>query len=99
MAPSAPETIGARLRYVRSLSGISASALSDLAGLSPAHVGLIEHDRVSSPVSLTLEKLSVTLGVDLHWLITGAGRKPTKVIVQRAVAAARDKATKPTEGA
>lgn len=86
------DTIGARLRYARDAAGCSAAALASLAGLSPAHVGMIERGdrfRLAYP---TISRLARALGVSAEWLGEGIGPTPDPAAVRAAVEAARNAA-------
>jgi len=70
------------------MAGLSARALSALAGLNHARVNQIE-TRVENVGSRTLASLARVLGISLDWLITGIGDPPTKESVRAAVERAR----------
>ena len=70
--------IGQRLRKVRGFSGLSASALGTMVGLSTAIVGMIESGERKDPAGTTLAKLCAPIGVPLEWLISGTGPEPTE---------------------
>jgi transcriptional regulator with XRE-family HTH domain len=78
--------IGDRLAAVRELSGLSAAALGEKAGLSRAIVSMIESGERKNPNSKTISALAHVLGVSVGWLIDGVGPEPTKKAVQAAVA-------------
>lgn len=83
------DTIGARLRYARDAADCSATALAALAGLSPAHVGMIERGdrfRLAYP---TVSRLARVLGVSTDWLADGIGPTPDPAAVRASVEAAR----------
>lgn len=68
--------IGRRVRLARLALGVSQRRLAEIAGLSPAHVGLIEsHQRVHVRWE-TLHALADALAVDASWLMDGEGRGP-----------------------
>ncbi len=81
------ETLAGRLRRARELSGLSARALSRLAGLSAAHVSLIEDARPNLEAQ-TAAKLARVLGVTMEWLVSGTGAEPSAARVSDAVSAA-----------
>lgn len=81
------ETLKVRLKRAREMAGLSARALSSLAGLTPSHVSLIEAGQPGIG-SKTAMKLAGVLGVSLDWLLTGHGEAPTKESIQKAVARA-----------
>lgn len=69
-------TLGDRVRYARELRLLSGNQLSKVAGLSRAHVGMIERGDVEDPAGSTVQKLAEALGVDADWLLTGHGLGP-----------------------
>jgi transcriptional regulator with XRE-family HTH domain len=79
------DTIAARVRFARQLSGFSARELSALAGLgSKTHVALIEDGERPDPQSSTVAKIAEALGVDAAWLLTGTGKAPTEKTIRAA---------------
>jgi transcriptional regulator with XRE-family HTH domain len=78
------ETLKVRLKRAREMAGLSARALSSLAGLTPSHVSLIEAGQPGIE-SKTAMKLAGVLGVSLDWLLTGKGEPPTAEAVKSAV--------------
>lgn len=64
--------IGSRLREERLSAGLRQSDVAARAGVSPAYLNLIEHNRrrVTAPV---LERLALALGTDVVSLVEGAG--------------------------
>jgi transcriptional regulator with XRE-family HTH domain len=78
-----------RVRHLRSLSGLTASDLSELCGLSRTHLSLIENGSRSDPKGSTLSSIAKTLGVSVAYLIDGIGDEPTEAAVAAAVATAR----------
>lgn len=82
----------ARLRFARSLAGVSARRLDSIAGLQPGHTNAIESGRRPNIESVTAEKLSTALGISLDWLILGNGREPTAKAIRAAIERARGEA-------
>jgi transcriptional regulator with XRE-family HTH domain len=78
------ETLAGRLKRTREMSGLSARSLSKLAGLSAAHVSLIEADRPNLEAQ-TAAKLARVLGVTMEWLVNGTGDGPSAAAVAAAV--------------
>jgi len=81
--------LGERLARLREFSGLSASELGLMAGLSHAIVGLLERDDRPNPGALTVLKLARVLGTTVEYLLEGVGGEPTKEKVLEAVEAAR----------
>ena len=77
---STSESLSVRLQRARSLSGVSARALSRLAGLAEGHVSLIEADRPKVEAR-TAAKLALALGVTMEWLVSGVGEGPSDVTI------------------
>lgn len=89
MSASTLAGLADRLSLLRSLSNESARALSELAGLSPTHFGLIESGDRPDPKGSTIAALAGALGVDEGWLLTGRGLPPTAEQVRAAIKRAR----------
>ena len=90
------DTVGVRLRRARELAGgLSAGELGRLAGLSSAHVGLIERGTREAITGATALALSDVLGCSVEWLIAGRVEPPTAAAVTAAVAAARSRSVRP----
>lgn len=84
------ETISSRLAALRTLAGLKATELGDLAGLSsPAHVGMIERGDRPNISAMTAVALARTLGTSAEYLVEGTGEPPTHAEVLAAVARAR----------
>ncbi|WP_437617199.1 helix-turn-helix domain-containing protein [Sorangium sp. So ce834] len=83
-----PETLGARLQNLRTFAGVSRRRLSQIAGIAPALVGMIERGKVASPQAGTLVRIARVLGCSIDWLATGTGRAPSRARVMAAVATA-----------
>ncbi len=82
-------SIAERVRWLRASAGLSMRSLSDLAGLDPSHVRLIESGERDDPRSKTLSQLANVTGVTLDWLIDGKGDTPDPDAVRAAVGRAR----------
>ena len=65
------QPFGSRLRAAREKAGLSARALSVLAGLAPGHVSTIEGPDSKECNLSTAAALSKALGVRLEWLASG----------------------------
>lgn len=84
------DSTAARLRHARTLAGdLQPGELSRLAGLAASHVAAIESGARAQPQARTLVQIADVLGVDLAWLLQGAGRPPSRSGVRQSVAAAR----------
>jgi transcriptional regulator with XRE-family HTH domain len=68
---------------------LSAEELSRLAGLSAAHVRLIETDQKPGAAGTTLLRIADVLGVTVDWLIAGKGESPDADHVRQSVTDAR----------
>lgn len=66
------DSLANRLKSIRQQRGLSARELATSAGLSHATVAAIEA-RGAGAGTGTIVKLAQVLGVDLVWLLTGAG--------------------------
>lgn len=94
MSPvEAIDSLPARLRWARETAGLSKRALSDLAGLDPSHVRLIESGDRLDPRVDTLGGIARVLGTTVDWLAFGNGAAPSADDVTNAVGRAR--ATRP----
>lgn len=89
-----PDTIGKRLALARHFSGLTASALGVLAGLSTGTVGVIENGSRADPSSGSIGKLARVLGVSADWLINGTGEAPTEDDIRAAIKTAQEAAAK-----
>jgi transcriptional regulator with XRE-family HTH domain len=78
-----------RLASLRKRAELSAAALSDLAGLSPAHVAMIETGARPNLAASTALALARTLGTTFEHLVSGEGVEPTDAEVKAAVERAR----------
>jgi len=71
-------TIAERIRWARSIAGLSSRKLDKAAGLRPGHVSMIESRDAHNLDTETATKLSHALGVSLDWLVNGDGREPSE---------------------
>lgn len=84
--------VGARIRQLRQIAGVSARELSRLALLPGAcHVSLIESagaksDRLRASTAIAVARV---LGCSLDWLLMGVGKPPRDRVVRAAVERAR----------
>ncbi len=85
MAPSKFPDVASRLGWARSVSGLSAYALSNKAGLTPTHVALIESGRRQNIEVKTAKGLAAVLGIHWAWLLTGEGPRPTEAQIRNAL--------------
>jgi XRE family aerobic/anaerobic benzoate catabolism transcriptional regulator len=67
------KAIGARLRSLRELKGLSRRALAEKADVHYRTICNLEHGRVDNPGIATLEQVCKALGVEAHKLIEVAG--------------------------
>lgn len=82
---SSPVEIGKRVLLAREFAGLSARRLGDLAGLSGPYILGLEKGRYASPGAGALGQVAGVLGLDLAWLLSGAGTPPEPEIVRAAV--------------
>ncbi len=84
-------TLANRLKQCReSVEGLSARALSDLAGLSSSMVSYIERGkRAESVEARTLVALGTVLGTTAEWLLLGDGPAPSPRRIRSAVERAK----------
>lgn len=70
----ASTSLAERVRWIVDYRGFeSAKALSEAAGLSQNHAGMIINGKVTNPQRDTLEKIAKTARVNYRWLVTGEG--------------------------
>lgn len=74
----------ARIKQARKIREISAAQLSLDAGLSRAHVSVIESRPGHRVWVKTAEALAKVLGCDPAWLLFGQGKGPVKTRIKRA---------------
>lgn len=86
------ETIGQRVSRARALGDVSSRELSSLAGLSPNWLGQLERGDIEDTKTAVAARLAEVLGVELDWLITGAGPEPTEDQIATAIDKAREEA-------
>lgn len=82
-------TLGSRLSERRNAAGLERSELGELAGLSPALVGMIERGDRTNIAATTATSLARVLGTRAEYLVDGEGDPPTDADVREAVARAR----------
>jgi len=87
-------TLPERLAALRLRAGISAAALSDIAGLSPAHVAMIESGGRPNLAASTALALARALGTTFEHLVSGEGVEPTDEEVKAAIERARSARSK-----
>jgi transcriptional regulator with XRE-family HTH domain len=84
------DTLGTRLKRTRERAGLSASELSQLAGLkNTSHVGMIERGARPGISATTAVGLAQALGCNVVWLVTGLGSEPDYDTLRASVARAR----------
>lgn len=79
-----------RVAVLRKQGGVSASELSSLAGLSPAHVALIERGSRPNITVTTAMAIARVFGVSVEYLVAGEGPAPSPDDVVAAIARARE---------
>lgn len=80
-------SLAERVRWARSVAGVTQEKLAKLCGVTGPHVSLIESGARTDLQMRTLAGLASGLGVSMEWLATGAGAEPTVEQIQAAVAA------------
>lgn len=85
MARAKGPDLAARLTWIRAASGLSAGALSDMAGLTRSHVALIESGAKKNIHMKTARCIAEVLGISWSWLLSGEGEPPTEMQIQKAV--------------
>jgi len=86
-------TLAERLRVLREYTGLSARAISDLAGLTcTTHLTKIESGDRVNPTGETLVLIARVFGTTVEWLVTGDGEAPSRLDVCTAVEAAQKRA-------
>lgn len=87
MAKSKGSDVASRLYWARTVSGLSAYALSLRAKLTKTHVSQIEKgDR--HPEADTARAICAVLDISWVWLLYGEGPAPTEAQIKKAVAGA-----------
>ncbi|WP_096156676.1 helix-turn-helix domain-containing protein [Bacillus sp. FJAT-45066] len=64
--------IGKRIRKLRKSRGYSLSELAEKAGVSKSYLSYLERDLQTNPSLQFLQKISLTLGADIEYLLNGA---------------------------
>lgn len=82
-------TLPSRLAALRTIAGLTAQDLGELAGLSKGTVSMIESGRRPNPASSTVDRLCRTLGDESGWLLSGRGDPPSRERVLASVGEAR----------
>lgn len=77
------------MQRLRSMTGLSARAVSEAAGVAHPVVSYLEDGTRTDPRSSTMRALAETFGVSLDWLIRGEGPEPSPETVRAAVERAR----------
>lgn len=67
------DTLPERVVWLRDAAALSKRGLSKLAGLDPSHVRLLEDSSGQRTSRRTAEALAGVFGVELPWLMLGAG--------------------------
>lgn len=76
--------VGERVRELRQRSGLSARAISTLAGLHGSHLSAIE-SRLDNIELATLTALARVFGTTIDFLATGAGNPPSNRALRNAI--------------
>lgn len=74
-----------RVKWLRTVVGLSAAAFGVGAGLSRATIASLESGRNDEPDLTTLRKISEFTGVPLAWLLDGDGKPPSERAVRSKV--------------
>lgn len=64
--------IGERIRKLRKRKGYSLSELAEKAGVSKSYLSYLERNLQTNPSLQFLQKISVSLGTDIDYLLDGA---------------------------
>jgi XRE family transcriptional regulator of biofilm formation len=70
--------IGERIRKLRKSKGYSLSELAEKAGVSKSYLSYLERDLQTNPSLQFLQKISLSLGTDLEFLLDGAAGNKKK---------------------
>jgi DNA-binding XRE family transcriptional regulator len=75
----------ARLRWVRETLGLTRPEFAALIGASYFRVVNCEHGRTAPQLDM-IQAIARTFAIDVHWLVTGEGARPTlrKLAIDRA---------------
>lgn len=85
------DTLGTRLKRTRERAGLTATELSQLAGLKNAsHVGMIERGARPGISATTAVGLAQALGCSVAWLVLGVGNEPDNDTICTSVKRARE---------
>ena len=76
-------TLCARLRWARTMAGMTMRHLAAVAGVGDSYPRVIEQDRVSNPGIESLTRLADALDVPFIWLAKGWGKTPSVGALQR----------------
>lgn len=82
-------TLGSRLSERRIAAGLERPELGELAGLSPALVGMIERGDRTNIAATTATSLARVLGTTAEYLVDGVGDPPSDDAARAAVIRAR----------
>ncbi|CAG9620728.1 helix-turn-helix domain-containing protein [Sutcliffiella rhizosphaerae] len=63
--------IGERIRKLRKSKGYSLSELADKAGVSKSYLSYLERDLQTNPSLQFLQKISISLGTNIEYLLDG----------------------------
>lgn len=88
----APDSDRARLRHLVACSRRTPNALSKLAGLSPAHIGMVLRGDIKAISKDTAKALARVTGCSVGWLLAGEGDAPREEDVVGFVDAISDRA-------
>lgn len=79
------KSVAERVKFVRSLTGLSSNRLSSIAGLHRSTVRVLERGERKTGAASTLIALARVTGAPPDWLMTGMGSAPTRQSVKRAI--------------
>ena len=82
------ETIGSRVKRLRTKSDLSTESLGLLAGMSRSYVGNLERDEIFNPSGKALLQIANILGTNVEFLVSGIGSEPEEAKVRASVAKA-----------
>lgn len=66
--------IGERIRKLRKSKGYSLSELADKAGVSKSYLSYLERDLQTNPSLQFLQKISISLGTNIEYLLDGRSK-------------------------
>ena len=87
-----PSDVAARLRWLVEVSGKTANALSELAGLDRTYLRLILTGQRTAFGAAPMAALAQVFGADLDWLLLGIGPQPSEESVREAAERAKTEA-------